>query len=76
MENTTDADRVRPELRCIAVAEPIWQQAKELASSDGRSISSYIREVIKRQYRKEKKQEINSSRLKIKIPLLCDGASY
>lgn len=55
MEDKIDP-RIRQELRCIAIHEPIWQQAKELAALDGRSVSSFLREVIKKEYRNSKKQ--------------------
>ena len=57
--NTKQEDnfRIRPELRCIAIQEAIWQQVKELAADNSRSVSSYIREVIKKEYKKLKNRD-------------------
>ena len=49
--------RIRPELRCIAIQKEIWQQVKELAADNSRSVSSYIREVIKKEYKKLKNRD-------------------
>ena len=46
-------NRVRADLRCLAIAEPIWLQAKELAEKESRSVSNFIRQLIREKYENE-----------------------
>ena len=43
-------------LRCLVLGGEEWQKAKLLAHFEGRSVSSYIRELIKEAFKKNKKK--------------------
>ena len=45
-------------LHCLAIGS-VWEMAQELSSSEGRKVSAYIREVIKRLYKEYKQNQIN-----------------
>lgn len=45
------ANKLSLEVRSIAIPSALWEQAKELAEREGRSVSSYFREQIKRLYK-------------------------
>ncbi len=47
----------RKDIRCITSSQDIWEQAKELAALESRSVSSFLREVIKKEYRNIKKRK-------------------
>lgn len=62
MNKTEHTARSRPILRCLVIKEDLWEQAKGLACKDGRSVSSYIREVLKKQCEKEKRKDLTKSK--------------
>ena len=58
-ENKT---RVRSDLRCLSLGHgDIWDKAKQLAQSEGRSVSSFLRELIKQAYNKKKRKLLETA---------------
>ena len=43
--------KIRVDIRTISMHPSIWEQVKELAERDGRSVSAFIREWIKKLYK-------------------------
>lgn len=52
MNNQKSNNRARPELRTLVIHQSEWDLAKQLANADGRSVSSYLRFLIRKQYQK------------------------
>ena len=61
MDKETQDRKVRPTLRCVSINELIWQQLKTLAGKASETKSSYIRQLIKKQYKKERGNELIST---------------
>ena len=59
MQKQTDDSRVRPDLKCLSIGE-IWDKLKYLSNQEGLSASGYIRQIILRQYKKERGKELIS----------------
>lgn len=55
----TNNKKRKNELKCLSIGE-IWDKAKYLAKKEGRTVSAYIRETIKKQYKKERRKEVAS----------------
>lgn len=43
-------------LHCLSIGS-VWEMAKELAGKEGRTVSSYIRAVIKKLYEEDKQNQ-------------------
>ena len=52
--------RKREDLHCISIHPTVWEQLRILANGNGRSISNYIREVIKKEFKKERRKDLTS----------------
>ena len=50
------ASRTRPDLVCLSLGQESLHKAKILAKSEGRSVSSFLRELIKKIYKKNKSE--------------------
>ncbi|GEM_PF-4464591 len=63
MEQTTNLTgrKSRPEIHSICLGDESWEQAKEIAKMECRSVSSLIRNAINQLSKKKKKQELSSS---------------
>ena len=49
--------RIRPFLRCLNIPDSDWELLKRMSLDDGRSLSSFTRKLIKKEWQKEKKKE-------------------
>lgn len=56
MANLAEISRTRPDLRSICVDDETWQQAKELAKADKRSVSSFFRSLVFKSYQRKIKK--------------------
>ena len=52
-----DTKRVRPNLRCLNLETKSWSKLKELSKIEQRSISSYIRYLADKEYKKVVKSD-------------------
>lgn len=55
MNNQESNNRARPELRTLVIHETEWNFVKQLANADCRSVSSYLRSLIRKQHQKVSK---------------------
>lgn len=55
MNNQEGNYRTRPELRTLVIHETEWNLVKQLADADCRSVSSYLRSLIRKQHQKANK---------------------
>ena len=49
--------RTSPFLRCSNIPDSDWELLKRMSLDDGRSLSSFTRKLIKKEWQKEKKKE-------------------
>lgn len=55
MNNQKSNNRTRPELRTVVIYQSEWDFVKQLANADCRSVSSYLRSLIRKQHQKVNK---------------------